>query len=311
MKKFCRILSIIALIAIFITSVILVVKVIRKPANKEVYATSVSFKTLAEAVEIYSENKIVITDEMVTIKPSNCTIAPEFLFKKYGQSGETAITDDVLKFESEGRFILICRVKSGDMYYVEDRLIIDVKHDPRETTSFYIQRLNITNLYIDENVSLNQIAYIKKSANSVVDVICDENVKYENGILIPLNEGKCQIVVVLMDNNVAICQEISINIKSSIINAEVELRLTLGGEVLDTNVIEKEYSQFNFDIGYKLINIDRNQAIDCWTEGGVVEVIKYNSPTITLKPLNKGTAVVYVKPLERPDLTFEIVVIIN
>ena len=308
MKKICRILSIVAVFAIVITASILTIKAVRKPKNKEIYATSVNFKTIAKAIEIYSENEIILSKEIVTIKPSDCTIEPEFLFKKYGESGETEIKGITHKFESEGKYILICRVKSGDAYYVEDRLTIDVVNVPRETTSFYIQKLNITELYVDENVDLNKIVYVKRSNNSSIDVVCDEYVKYDDEVVMPIKEGGSEIIVLLLDNDIAICQEISINVKPSIINAKVELKLTLGGVVLENNVVEKEYSQFNFNIGYELINIDRNQSINCWTDSNIVEVVKYNSPTITLRPLSKGIATVYVVPIERPDLIFEIIV---
>ena len=95
MKKICRILSIVAVFAVGIVVTVLVIKAVRKPKNKEIYATSVNFKTIAKAIEIYSENKILLSKEMVTIKPADCTIEPEFLFKKYGQSGETKITGNL------------------------------------------------------------------------------------------------------------------------------------------------------------------------------------------------------------------------
>ena len=179
---------------------------------------------------------------------------------------------------------------------------------PRETTSFYIQKLNVNDLYVDEDISLDKIAYIKRSSNSAVTVACDEHMLYNNGIITPTKEGDGLITVILKDNDVTICYDITLKIKPSIVNAVVELRLTLGGEVLTGYTVEKQYSPFNFDIGYTLINIDRNQAINCWTNSDVVEVVRYNSPTITLKPLRQGTATIYVVPLERPDLTFEIIV---
>ena len=114
--------------------------------------------------------------------------------------------------------------------------------------------------------------------------------------------------MVLQDNYITICQEISFAVKPSVINAEVILKLTVGDEVLANNVVEKQYSEFSFDIGYTLVNLDRNQAIYCWTESDVVEVIKFNSPTIRLRALGKGSATVYIKPIERPDITFEIIV---
>ncbi len=308
MKKICRNLSIVAMVIIIITAIILVVKAINKPRDKEIYATSVKFKTTAGAVEIYSQNKIVLSKDLVTIKPADCTLVPEFWFKRYGQSGETQISETTHKFEDEGKYILICRVKSGDTYYNEDRLTIDVVDTPRETTSFYIQKLNVSNLYIDEDIALDKIVGIKKSANSSITVECDENLKYNNGIITPLKQGDTKITIVLKDNDITICQEISLKINPSVVNAKVELKLTLGGQVLSDNVVEKKYSQYNFDIGYTLVNLDRNQAIDCWTDGDVVEVIKFNSPTITIKALRKGTTTLYVVPLERPDLTFEIIV---
>lgn len=308
MKKICRILSIVAMVVIATVATILIAKAVQKPKNKDVYVTSVSFKTSAGAVEIYRENKIVVSKDMVNIKPANCTVEPEFLFKKYGQSGETEISGNAHKFEDEGKYILICRVKSGDTYYKEDRLTIDVVNTPRETTSFYIQKLNVSNLYIDEDISLDKIASIKHSSNSRIAVDCDEHVQYNNGVITPLKQGDSKINVVLQDNYITICQEISFAVKPSVINAEVILKLTVGDEVLANNVVEKQYSEFSFDIGYTLVNLDRNQAIYCWTESDVVEVIKFNSPTIRLRALGKGSATVYIKPIERPDITFEIIV---
>lgn len=308
MKKICRILSIVAVLVIVVTAIILVIKAVRKPRDKEIYATSIKFATSAGAIEIYGENKLVLSDDLVIISPSDCTVKPEFWFKKYGQSGETQINSDIHKFEDEGKYILICKVKSGNEYYIEDRLTIDVVSTPRETTSFYIQKLNVVNLYIDEDIKLDKVVDIRQSANSNIKVECDEYVGYDNGVITPLKEGNSTIKIVLCDNKVTICQEISFKINPSVINAQVELELTVGGEVLTSNVVEKEYSQYNFNIGYTLININRNQAINCWTESEVVEIVSYNSPTITLKPLNKGVATVYVMPEERPDLTFEIIV---
>ena len=308
MKKICRILSTVAILGICITATVLIVKAVRKPKNKEIYATSVNFKTIAGAIEIYSENKIVLSKDLVTIKPADCTLEPEFLFKKYGQSGETKLEGKTHKFEDEGKYILICRVKSGDAYYVEDKLTIDVVNTIRETTSFYIQKSNVTNLYMDEDISLDKLAYIKRSSNSEVLVDCDACIEYNNGIITPIKEGDGLLTVMLKDNDITICYSIEVKINPSVVNAEVELKLTLGGVVLSSNIVEKEYSQFNFNIGYTLVNIDRNQAINCWTEGDVVEVVKYNSPTITLKPLRTGTTTIYVVPVERPDLTFEIIV---
>lgn len=308
MKKICRILSIVAVLVVGIVATILVVKAFNKSKDREIYATSVNFKTNAGAVEIYRENEIVLSKDLVTIKPADCALMPEFWFKKYGQSGETLIKGTTHKFEDSDKYILICRVKSGDTYYVEDRLTIDVVDTPRETTSFYIQKLNVNNLYIDEDVSLDKIVHIKQSSNSSVTVDCDEYVEYNNGILTPRKQGDSKITVILKDNNISICHKISLKINPSVVNAEVELQLTMGGQVLSGNVVEKQYSQFNFDIGYTLINLDRNQSIDCWTDSDVVEIVKYNSPTIRLRPLCRGTAVIYVVPVERPDLTFEIIV---
>ena len=204
MKKICRILSIGAILAICATATILIVKAIRKPKNKEIYATSVNFKTSIGAIELYGENCIVLSKDLVTIKPADCTLKPEFLFKKYGQSGETKIEDNTHKFEDEGRYILICRVKSGDTYYVEDRLTIDVVSTPRETTSFYIQKLNVTNLYMDEDVALDKLAYIKCSNNSSIGVACDEHVEYNNEIITPIKEGESKATILLVDNYIAI-----------------------------------------------------------------------------------------------------------
>ena len=146
MKKVCRILSIVAILVLGVVAIILIAKAISRPKNKEIYATSINFKTVAGAIELYGENKIVLTKDLVTIKPANCTVEPEFLFKRYGISGETEIKDETHKFEGEGKYILICRVKSGDTYYIEDRLTIDIVSTPRETTSFYTQKLNNVNL---------------------------------------------------------------------------------------------------------------------------------------------------------------------
>ena len=308
MKKICRNLSIVALVVIGITTAILIIVALRKTKDKEIYATDVNFKTMAESIEIYGENKIVVSSDLVNIKPANCTVEPEFLFKKYGQSGEIEIKDNYHKFEDVGKYILICRVKSGESYYVEDRLTIDVVNAPRETTSFYIKDVGVINLYLDESVELEELVTIKRGNNSSIEMIHNERVKYENGIINPIMEGACETAILLKDNNIVICQEITINVKPSVINAEVKLELTLGGEILESNVVEKQYSQFYFDIGYTLVNLDRNQAVECWTESSVVEVVRFNSPTIRLKPLSRGIAIVYVKPVERPDLIFEIIV---
>lgn len=310
MKKFCRILSVVCVIVVFATATIFIVKAVRKPRNKEIYATSVSFKSIAKAIEIYRNNEIIVGKDLVTIKPADCSVKPEFLFKKYGQSGETEIDGDTHKFENEGKYILICRVKSGADYYVEDRLTIDVVNSPRETTSFYIQKLNTSTLYVGENINLRQVAYIKRSNNSAVDVLSDEHIEYSDGVITPVKEGDFKITIVLLDNNIAICQQVSLKVKPSVINADVELKLTFDGNVLDSNLIEIELTPFNVDIGYTLTNLDENQVIDCWTDSGIVEVITFNAPTIRLHLRGKGVATVYVKPLQRPDLIFEIMITI-
>lgn len=307
MDRKCRILSIfviaISVMVIFVAYCIIV----NKPKEEIVYANDISFCSIIGGFEMCVGNELVLNDNMVKISPSNCSFKPEFTIQKRDED-EKEIKTDRYSFSYTGQYTLKAKVKANENYYINDTLIITVVENPISTTSVYIDKLPLQTVYVEQEILLSQLANIKYPTSSVLEVKCSEHVIYEQGKLKTIKEGAGVIEVYITYENITIMETIVFNVKAKIEDTGTQLILTANGNVVQNNSLRIEYSRFNFSINYELTNLEHNQQIMCWTNSDIVEVVSYNTPTIVLKTLSVGEAVIYVSPIDYPHIIFEIVV---
>ena len=120
MKGICRILSVFATLSILVVGGILLTKALNKPKDNTVYATHISFETLAGSVELYINNNLVLDNNLIKVEPSNCSFSPEITIKKQGEGEECLIIGTKHSFNSIGKYVLTCKIRSSKNYYIQD-----------------------------------------------------------------------------------------------------------------------------------------------------------------------------------------------
>lgn len=308
MKNICRILSLIVACICFVIGAIIIVKVMDKPKSKTIYATDISFATSSGGVVMFVDNELIVSKTMINISPANCEVEPEFEIKKHGDAEIFKISDSYV-FGSAGKYTLSCKIRGGKDYYLDDKITITVVDVPDEGMDICIKELEFDPLFIGDCVRLNTMFEIFPETE--IRVVTSEHLKYEDGNVYAKNYGSAWIKVFVTNEKFTVAQKISLNILQKPESSESLLRLTLGSTILESNQVEIGYSEFNIPLNYQLLGMN-NQYINCWTEGDVLEVDEYNPPppTIFIKPLKRGTAIVYVSPVEHPTIVLEIVITI-
>ena len=313
MRKFCRILGIVVASAVVVAIAFIVVKVARKPKANKVYATNVEFLTLAGGMEMFIGNDLILNYDMVKISPQNCEFDPEFSVKMFGALKETVVENGRYTFTEKGRYTICCKVKSSENNYIDDKITIKVVEEPTETTAMYITKLDFDGLRADKTIELNKIVNIS-SIDKVSKIECTEHITYNEGIITAIKPGEACINIFMTNDNLTIVSRIEFTIVNNVDTGDVKLKLTFEGRVLTDNIVEVEYSTFNFVISYEIEGFEDNQYILCTTNDDVVSIVSSDHfnicepPFIILKPLRTGETIIYVTPLENTNIEFEIIV---
>lgn len=307
MNKKCRILSICVVVIAIVVAVVAIFKTFNKHEKLVVYAESVSFTTSVGGLEMCINNELLIDESIITVSPSNCSFKPEFVIKS-DHFEDKIIKTGKYSFASKGIYILECRVKCSDEFYVKDSLKITVVDSKTITTNIYIGKLSMKTIYIDDEIPLTSLVELDYPALSSVDVECSQHISYNDGKFKALYDGIATINIFVTYDYITICENVKLAIKLPISETGVDLILSVNNSILTSNQLEIDYSPFNFAINYELTNLEHNQVIDCWTDSEHISVVSFNAPSIILTPLSVGEAIVYVSPEDYPDIVFEIVI---
>lgn len=306
MKK-CRILSIgIIAISILIT-IVSVIIICNKHNKKIVYADSIMFDGNIGGIEMYIFNDILVDESLVKISPSNCTEEPIFTIKKFGEEDEVEIKGGKAVFESSGRYTLYCKIKSSKDYYVYDRVTITVSNTTTTDMDLYIKRISSPTISVEDSIDINQIAEIKCPTNSQISIKCGEHLTVNNSILTAVKQGYAHIDISIKYHNIIIYKRLNISILPKVIENDIKLELSIGGQILENNIVEIPNDGYAFVINYKLLNT-HEQAIDCVTNSTNVQIVSFDSPMIIIIPVSTGQATLIVTPKEYPNTEFTIIV---
>lgn len=309
MKLKCRILSIIVTSALFIATLICCIIALNKQKDEIVYADNVCFDGIIGGIELYIDNDLLLSDNMVKVEPSNCTKQPLFTIKKYGDDNETQITNNKYTFDDIGRFILKCKIPSSEKYYVTDTISITVVDSPTDNTYMYIDAKDKL-MYVDDVISLTDLATIVAPNNADINISCSKNLQIIDNNIVAINTGSGSVSIVIEYNNIKIHKTFNIVIKPKTVASDIQLRLYYGASVLTNNIMEINSLEYDVAINYMLLNID-NQLVNCWTSDNVVEIISSNPDALIIRPKTCGETIVYVSPLEYENIVFEVIIKVN
>lgn len=305
MKEKYRILSIVGTVVCVAILVIGLIFVANKSKDKVVYATSVSFAGFSSGLEMCIDNELVISRDMVKILPESVTAIPQFTMRKSGDSVEEVIISNKYTFNSAGDYILTCRVKSSKEYYRTDTMLIKVVNNPTTSTNLYIAKIFNYYLYVEDEIDLSHLIETRCPNVTNVVVHCSDHLSYNNSKISVLKAGTATIKIELIYDSVTITDSFTFEVKSKRSSGNVNLVLMNQGQTIPNNTLEVELSNNNILLDYTITNLD-TQEIYCWTDSDIIEVINFRCPTIILTPVNVGTAIVYVRVVDYPNLIFEI-----
>ncbi len=309
-----RILSIFVVSIVFLAVVCISVFIFTRPKkDKTQYATDIEFVTMIGEIEISIDNYIVVDDSMVKILPNNCEFDPEFTVKEYGQSEDSAVIIDNGKylFNKECKYTLSCRVKSSAYNYVKDSIVINVVEDITAETDMYILPINYGDIYVEDVVFVNELINIKAPSQAVISIIGSEHFEITENLIKVIDEGDGSLDVYVTYDNFTISTSIEVDVKPKITINNTNIVITYRGNIVDNNIVEVDYTPLSDSFNYKIPNMDTNQEIDCWTDSNLLQIVRYNSPTVVFKTLGVGTANIYISPIKYPNVIFEIIIVIN
>lgn len=309
MNKTCRILSIIVSCVLFISTVICCVIVFKRSENKNVYAKSINFNTVAGGIELYIDNDLIVDSDMLIIEPGNYTVKPQFTIKQYGDDEETIITDNKYSFCNTGRYLLKCKIKCNADYYISDTMSIMVVERPTDNTSMYIHASDKL-IYVDDVVRIDELATIEAPNSATIDISCSHHLQINNNNVTAVADGNGHVSIIVEYNNVKISKIINITIKPKAVSSNIKLKIYYAGNTLVNNTLEITSNEYSTMLNYALTNTD-SQLINCWTNDNIVRIDSFNPDTIILTPMSNGETIIYVSPLENLDIVFEIVVKVN
>ncbi|MFQ6723999.1 MAG: hypothetical protein ACLRFE_01510 [Clostridia bacterium] len=317
MKRFCRILSIsfpiVFGLSLVLGVVIAIGKIVTKPKDETNYAETITFNALAGNMDLYIYNDLIVSEQMMTITPKNHDYEPEFTIRKYGdnENEATSINAGNLSFEEEGEYVLACKIKANQYGYIEDTIIINVISELEQNTKMYLGDKKSVVLYEDGEYNIEDLVNIKYPIGTSIDIKCSEHFAVNGKLITALNEGVANMEVILTYDNISICRTFLFKVNAKILPETINLILNLNDTPLKENKLEINLASPNISVNYLLTNLPMNQQINCWTDSDKVMVLPSGEPTIVLRGLKVGEAVVYVSSVEYPQLIFEILVTIN
>lgn len=306
MKLKCRILSIIITGALFIATFICCIIVFNKDTDEIIYATNIGFNGIVGGVELCIDNELLLNNDMVSIEPSNCTEQPIFTIKKYGDDDETEIKNNKYSFDDLGRFILKCKIRSSEKYYVTDTISITVVDSPTDNTYMYIDAKDRL-MYVDDVVPITELATIVAPNNSYIDISCSDNLRIVDNNITAIKDGTGFVSVIIEYNKIKIYKTFNLVIKPKTVDSDIQLKLYYGGNILTNNVLEINSLEYYIAINYTLINID-SQLINCWTNDNIVDIVSFNPDTLIICPESCGETTVFISPLGYEHIVFEITI---
>ena len=310
MKRKCRNLSIAVVSVLFVVVFVCMVAIFNKPKGAIIYADTINFTTTIGSFEMFIGNELVLNESLVQINPSNCSVKPKFTIRKSGEDEERDITTNRYLFSEAGKYILTSKVKVDKDHYISDNINITVVNIITEDTSMYIDKLPLQTVYVEEEIELTKLAKLHYPILGEIKVSCSEHITYSQGKINAIKDGAASIDVIIKYENLIIMETIPLIVKAKVEDTGTNLIVSVGGNIVENNRLELTYSQFSFAINYELTNLEHNQEINCWTDSDIVSVISYNAPTIVLKPLSFGEAIIYVSPIDHPSIVFEIIITI-
>jgi len=302
----CRILSVFIVIISAVVISISTIVINHKQDNETIYAESINFVGNISAADIYINNALVIDNGLINVEPNNCTLKPELEIKKRGGESKS-ISMGKYYFDEEGIYTLTCKALKNKAYYIKDTIKITVVESLNEDVSMYIKHKSNNIFYVEDTINLSQVAEIVGPENAEMDLRCSTNLLLNNHEITAIGEGYAKIDVILSYNNIKILNTIPLIIRPKAEGSDILLKLTSYGDVLQENEIQITKSKFNFAIVYELIGIDKQQ-INCWTDSDIIQIISFDSMMIEVKTFSVGDAVIYVSPVDYPQVVFEIVV---
>jgi len=308
MKLKCRILSICVIVALTVAVIVGCVFIAGKNKNKTIYAKSINFNTVSKSIEMYIGNNLLLNDSFVKVTPSNCAFMPEYKITKSSTKEESFINTKFISFTETGKYVLTCQIKRDANNYIHDTINIVVVAIPDETTSMFISKIANPTIRVEDEVQLSDIIEISCPENTKRVVQCSENLTYIDNKLIALSKGEASVEIFITYDNITIFSGFKFNIKAKLDIGNIDLIVTMYDSVISNRQIEVDLIPLGYEINYKITELDNEQTIRCWTDSENIEIISFNAPTIAFKPVNKGSAIIYVSPKDYADIVFEILV---
>ena len=298
MKNKCRILSILAIIAMAVISAICFYLAREKAKNVEVYADSVIFKTGARGFEVYIENSLTLNSNCVTIEPSNYTVKPTFYVSKYSSRNEMEEVKETCNFDTAGKYLITCKVPTSLTTYTSDTLLITVVNNPSSQTPVYIKAVK-HEIYTGQAEEIDNIVDIKSPSNNIT-INSSNGLEVQNGYISSSSAGSKNLYVNAEYLNIQVNCRIEINVKEK---QKEQLVLKSGGNVVKELILHNDDDVDMFT--YQILN-SKMQVITCEVDNDVVKIVSNNSPTILLKANKLGECTLKITLTSNPNIVFEV-----
>ena len=281
----------------------------RDRATQPIYAESIHFTDGAGGFELLMDNELILDDSLLTISPSNCSFAPEYSISKYGDKSSTNIehTESRYKFNSVGKYIIKCKIKSGkyESSYTSTTTTINVVAEPTNSTNMYIKPTSKKSISLGDRIALSDLVNIVYPQQAELNIITSKNLDMVNGEISALTEGSASITIYLRLFNIFLCYNLNVEILPKAELTEQDIQFTLGNNVYYNGDEVCLTSSNIYSLSYELLNCS-NQQTTCIANNQNLSILSQESPIILIKPIHFGKTTLYLTPIESPNTTFKI-----
>ena len=200
MGRKCRILSIFV-IAVFVacSAVCVTLAVSKNIKRREIYATSITFNS-PRSMDLYIDNSLIISNDIVTICPNNCTVKPTFyLSTRDDLDVREEMDGQTFKFNATGSYVITCEIASSKYGYTKsDYITINVIDAPvKDETPMYIRRSeNVISPIQGDDIELNNMLDIICPNNANVEILVNDKLKLIDGCIQTVNSGMGEVICI-------------------------------------------------------------------------------------------------------------------
>lgn len=299
MKIKCRILSIIGvLILAGASAYFLKVAWDKSTSYTEVIATDMMFDTGARAFDMYINNKLVLSEDCVRLKPEDCTQSPEFFVAKYSSRDETTEVRQNYKFEDTGKYLVTGLVQVSPTYSLKDYLLVTVVDSPTEHTPVYIQPL-ARKIYCGERTKISELLRIKCPSGQI-QISGTSGIAVDGDYVISNHSGAQSLFVQAEHLKIKVFYQLDLTVIDKL---PAKLELNYGGSRVEELTFRHTDDTEMFT--YQIVNA-KLQTIICTTDSDVIRVISFDSPAILIKTLKAGECKLKITLVDDPSVVFEV-----